>query len=137
MKHNSLTHAMNQQLSREVTTFLRYMLQAASIKGAAQEPVRQMYLAEVADEVAHAQYLANQIRLLGGKPELKPDLSPPPEDVPGMLTHDIEQEQMDVANYVKLAAMAEAAGLFSLKMTMEAQAADEDEHAHEMRRLLG
>ncbi len=40
-------------------------------------------------------------------------------------------------NYVRLAALAEAAGLYSLKMKMEEQAADEDEHGHEMHRLLG
>ncbi len=137
MKHDTLIQAMNQQLNREVTTFLRYMLQAASIKGAAQEPVRQMYLAEVADEVGHAQYLANQIHMLGGTPELKPDLTAPPDGVLAMLAADVEQERIDVANYVKLAAQAEAAGLYSLKMKMEAQAADEDEHAQEMRRLLG
>ncbi len=137
MTHDKLIQDLNQQLNREVTTFLRYMLQAAAIKGAAHEPVRQMYLAEVGDEVGHAQYLANQIRLLGGTPVLKPDLSAPPESVTAMLAADVEQERIDVANYVKLAAQAEAAGFYSLKMKMEEQAADEDEHSHEMRRLLG
>jgi len=42
-----------------------------------------------------------------------------------------------VKNYVKLAELAEKAGFYSLKMQMEEQAADEDEHRHEMRRLLG
>ncbi|MEA3344656.1 MAG: hypothetical protein U9Q78_00155 [Chloroflexota bacterium] len=40
-------------------------------------------------------------------------------------------------NYVRLASLAEQEGLFALKMKMEEQAADEDEHGHEMRRLLG
>lgn len=52
------------------------MLQAASIKGAEKEGVRRMYLAEVADEVGHAQYLANQIVMLGGTPKMYPDLTP-------------------------------------------------------------
>ena len=46
MANEDLIQALNQQLNREVSTFLRYMLQAASIKGATLEPVRQMYLAE-------------------------------------------------------------------------------------------
>ena len=37
-----LIDVLNQQLNREVTTFLRYMLQAASIKGAEYETVRAM-----------------------------------------------------------------------------------------------
>lgn len=137
MKNEELIKSLNHQLNREVTTFLRYMLQSASIKGAQFEPVRAMYLEEVTDEVGHAQYLANQIRMLGGTPVLNPDLTPPPEDVADMLKHDSGEESTDVRNYVRLAEMAEAAGLFSLKMKMEEQAADEDEHGHEMKRLLG
>jgi bacterioferritin len=137
MAHEDLIQALNQQLNREVTTFLRYMLQGASIKGASFETVRQMYLDEVTEEVGHAQYLANQIRMLGGKPVLKPDLSPPPEDVKEMLLRDIAEEKADVQNYARLAGMSESAGLYSLKMQMEQQAADEDEHGYKMKRLLG
>ena len=54
-----------------------------------------------------------------------------------MLRRDSEEESIDVENYVRIAGMAESAGLYSLKMQMEEQAADEDEHGHEMRRLLG
>jgi bacterioferritin len=137
MPTQKLIDVLNQQLNREVTTFLRYMLQAASIKGAEYETVRAMYLEEVADEVAHAQYLANQIVMLGGKPTLTPDLTPPPSDVRRMLENDAKEEAVDVKNYVQLASMAEQEGQFALKMKMEEQAADEDEHSHEMRRLLG
>ena len=66
MATQELVKSLNQQLNREVKTFLRYMLQAASIKGAEHETVRRMYLEEVSDEVGHAQYLANQIAVLGG-----------------------------------------------------------------------
>lgn len=133
----TLAEGLNEQLNREVATFLRYMLQAASIKGAEFEPVRQMYLAEVVDEVGHAQLLANQIVQLGGTPRLEPDLTPPPRDVRAMLEHDAREELRDVKNYVRLAKQAEEQGLFALKVRMEEQAADEDEHGQEMRRLLG
>ncbi len=96
-----------------------------------------MYLSEVADEVGHAQYLANQIAVLGGLPKLQPQLTPPPNDVREMLTRDSQEERTDVANYMALAAIAEQSGLMALKMKMEQQAADEDEHGQEMRRLLG
>jgi bacterioferritin (cytochrome b1) len=133
----ALVQALNDQLNREVGTFLRYLLQAASIKGAQYEQVRQMYLEEVRDEVAHAQYLANQICLFGGTPKLAPDLTPPPSAVQAMLEHDAEAESTDVQNYVQLAALADRAGLVALKLKMEEQAGDEDEHGQEMKRLLG
>lgn len=137
MANQTLIHGLNEQLNREVTTFLRYMIQAATIRGAEAEPVRQMYLEEVLDEVGHAQYLANQISQLGGTPALDPDLSPPPDGVRAMLEADARAEQEDVQNYVELARLAEDEGLVALKMQMEEQAADEDAHGQEMRRLLG
>lgn len=137
MSKENIIKALNDQLNREVSTFLRYMLQAASIKGAEYESVREMYLEEVSDEVNHAQYLANQIEMLGGTPELNPDLTSPPRDVNEMLKNDAEEEIKDVQNYKRLAELAEAEELLSLKMNMEDQGAEEDEHGQEMRRLLG
>jgi bacterioferritin len=137
VSRQDLIDGLNNQLNREVTTFLRYMLQAASIKGAQWQSVREMYQEEVADEVGHAQYLAGQIVMLGEAPVLSPDLSPPPADIVEMLKRDAEEEKKDVANYTKLAALAEEEELPALKMKMEEQAADEDAHGQEMLRLLG
>ncbi|QDT93589.1 ferritin-like domain-containing protein [Gimesia algae] len=137
MASEELIKGLNFALNREVSTFLRYMLQGASIKGAEWEAARQMYLSEVTDEVGHAQYLANKILMLGGTPELKPDLTPPPTDVRTMLKNDIAEEQIDVKGYMELAGLAEKEGLVDLKMKMEDQAADEAGHAEGMQRLLG
>jgi bacterioferritin len=134
---DELIKGLNDALNREVSTFLRYMLQGASIKGAEWESARQMYLSEVPDEMGHAQYLANKIIMLGGVPKLAPDLTPPPSDVREMLQNDIAKEQADVQGYMRLADLADKAGLIDLKMKMEEQAADEAGHGEAMRRLLG
>ncbi len=91
MSNDKLIQGLNNAMNREVTTFLRYMLQAASIKGAEWDSVRKMYQAEVADEVGHAQYLADKIIMLGGTPTLAPDLTPPPSDVRDMLKQDMAE----------------------------------------------
>jgi bacterioferritin len=137
MKNNDLIDGLNHAMNREVSTFLRYLLQAATIKGAEWESVRSMYQEEVSDEVGHAQYLADKIVMLGGVPKLEPDLTPPPADVREMLERDIAEEKVDVEGYMKLAALAEQAGLPDLKMKMEEQAADEAAHAETMTRMLG
>ena len=137
MASKKLIDGLNHALNREVGTFLRYMLQSAKIKGAQWEAVRQMYEGEVADEVGHAMYLANKINMLGGKAILKPDLTPPPDDVVKMLQNDIAEEKKDVEGYMNLAALAEKEGFVELKMKMEEQAADEQGHAMKMQRLLG
>ncbi|MEX0718050.1 MAG: ferritin-like domain-containing protein [Planctomycetaceae bacterium] len=137
MASRELLDGLNEALNREVSTFLRYILQGAMIKGHEWAPARELYLLEVADEVGHAQYLANKIVMLGGTPKLAPDLTPPPADVRQMLEHDMEQERVDVRNYVRLAELADKEGHAELKITMENQAADEARHGEEMERLLG
>jgi bacterioferritin len=137
MANQALIDGLNQQLGREMTTFLRYMAQAAVIGKFEHDSVRKMYLEEVTDEVGHAQYLMNQIVMLGGVPMPEIHFAPPPRDVREMLRCDAEQEQTDVQNYVRLAALAEQEGLYALKLKMEEQAADEDEHGWEMRRAIG
>lgn len=137
MASRELVDGLNVALNREVSTFLRYMLEASMIRGVQWEMVRTMYLSEVQDEVGHAQYLANALARLGETPVLKPDLSPPPKDVREMLARDAEQERVDVEHYMKLARLAERDGLVALKFKMEEQAADEQEHGQEMLRLLG
>jgi bacterioferritin (cytochrome b1) len=67
MSNQELIDGLTEQLNREVSTFLRSMFQAAFIRGAEFDPIRDMYLQEVPDEVEHAQYLANQIRLMEGR----------------------------------------------------------------------
>jgi len=135
--NEQLIEKLNHALNREVSTFLRYLLQASTIKGAQWESVRAMYQTEVTDEVGHAQYLADKIAMLGGTPKLEPDLTPPPAEVTAMLENDIAEEETDVKGYMALADLADEAGMPELKMKMEEQAADEAHHAEEMRRLLG
>jgi bacterioferritin len=137
MANQELMDGLKQQLDREITTFLRYMAEAATIAGFQSEGVREMYLEEVTDEVGHAQYLMHQIVMLGGVPRPELAFSPPPRDVREMLRRDATEEETDVKNYVRLAALAEQEGMYALKLKMEEQAADEDEHVREMRRLLG
>ena len=136
MASQEIINGLNHALNREVSTFLRYMLQSAIIQGAAWESVRAMYGEEVTDEVGHATYLAEKIVMLGGMPKLAPDLTPPPNDPLSMLRHDIEEEQADVNHYLKMAVLAEKAGLIDLKLKMEEQAADEARHGERMRRML-
>jgi bacterioferritin len=137
MNNSELIDGLNHALNREVSTFLRYILQAATIKGAEWNSVRSLYQGEVTDEVGHALYLADKIVMLGGEPKLDPDLTPPPTEVRKMLEQDIAEEKVDVEGYMKLAQLADQAGLPDLKMKMEEQAADEAAHAEVMTRMLG
>lgn len=132
-----LIHDLNVALNREVSTMLRYMLQAAKLEGVEWEPLRSTYESEIQDEMGHARYLSNKIVRLGGTPVLDPDLTPPADDPLEMIARDVKEEHEDVRLYRKLAGKAEAEGLIELQLRMEEQAADEAEHAEELSRLAG
>lgn len=55
MNNAELIDGLNHLVNREVSTFLRYILRAASIKGADQDAVRTLYQSDPADEIGHAQ----------------------------------------------------------------------------------
>jgi len=132
-----LIHELNLALNREVSTMLRYMLQAAKLEGVEWEPLRSTYEDEIEDELSHARYLSNKIVRLGGTPILEPDLTPPADDPLHMVERDVQEEQEDVELYRQLAQKAETEGLIELQLRMEEQAADEARHAEELSRLAG
>lgn len=137
MASQELLQGLNEALNREVSTFLKYMLQVSSIKGAEWASARTLYHSEIPDEMGHAQYLSDKIVMLGGAPKLAPDLTPPPPGPRAMLEADIEQERIDAEHYTRLARLAEEEGLVELKLKLEEIAADEVEHGESMRRLMG
>lgn len=136
MKNSKLINQLNRQFNRNVRALLRYMVEAASTKGAEQETVRQVYLQEVGEKVEHAQSLADQIVALGGIPILKPVPDCPPTTVREMLSRDAAEEHTDEQNCLRLAAEAEQAKLVELQQKLEQQAAANHEHRYEMQCLL-
>jgi bacterioferritin len=134
MANEPLIEGLHEALNRELSTFIRYMLQGSFIRGRKNQSLREMYRDEVGDEIGHAQYLADMIVTLGGTPTVKPDLTPP-ADVDKMIDNDLAKEESDVAHYKKLAALADQRGNVELKMKMEEQAADDSRHADELRQM--
>ncbi len=135
MTNGKIITAMNEALNREISTTVRYLVESSKIQGRQNESLREMYRREITDELGHAQYLADKIVMLGGKVTLAPELGDTPDDIPRMLENDLAAEQQDVANYQKLAKMADEAGDIELKLRMEEQAADESRHAQDLRRM--
>jgi len=137
MSKEALIKGLQEALNREISTATRYLLQGAAIKGRQNEAVRDLYRAEVVDEIGHAQYLADKLAELGVKPLVSGDFSPIPDNVDEMIKNDIAAEEKDIFHYKKLAELAEAAGEIEIKLQMEEQAADESRHSQSLRRLQG
>jgi len=137
MQDGKMIAGLNEALSRELTTVIRYLLEGSMIKGIENQPLRDLYQKEIPDEIGHARYLADKIVMLGGTPTVKIDVPTLPVEVSKMIQADLKAEESDIELYSKLAEMAGHAGDVELRLKMEEQAADEQRHAEALRRLQG
>lgn len=131
-----LIRGLNEDLSGEWGTIMRYTYQAANSFGIGGSELRGIFAEEIQDELGHATFLTDMIVNLGGEPTTTPKPFDKSTEVKTMLQQDLNMEMEDVENYKKHAEMAEGLGEVELKLKLEEIAADEDRHAREIRRLL-
>ena len=134
-KKKELIEGLNRDLAEELGTIVRYVQQAAQARGALGHELRELLLREVADEVRHAQFLADKISILGGVPTVQPAAFEETTDARRMVEIDIAKEKEAVASYVARCKQAEEAGEVGLKIDLENFIADETRHAEELERL--
>ena len=75
MTKDELIEKLNGDLADELGAIIQYTVYAARATGPYRPQLSQFFLAEVADEQLHAQFLANKIVSLGGKPTTVPPRS--------------------------------------------------------------
>lgn len=134
-KMKKLIDGLNNDLAEELGTIVRYIQQAAEARGALGHELRELLTKEVADEIGHAQYLADKISILGGTPTIQPAAFEEATDAARMLEIDLKKEREAVAGYIERCKQAEAAGEVGLKVDLENFIADETRHAEELERL--
>jgi bacterioferritin len=131
-----LIEGLNEDLSGELGTIIRYNWQASKAFGPHGAEVRDLFNEEIPDELGHASYLMDVIVDLGGEPTTQPMDFPKSDSLKDMLELDLNMELQDVDNYTERAKQAEEVGVTELKVRLEEMAADESEHARELRRIL-
>jgi len=136
MSKKELIKMLNQDLSGELGTIIRYNYQASKASGPQALPLRELLRGEIPDELGHATFLSDVIVDMGGEPTLEPQEFKPTENLKQMLEQDIKFELKDVVNYRQHAQAAEALDEIELKLKLEEMAADESEHARELGRVL-
>lgn len=135
MSKRELINGLNEDLSAELGTIIRYIVQSSKAHGPHGAEVRELLSEEVQDELGHASFLADVIVDLGGEPNIEPQPFENSESLSEMLALNIEMEEQDVANYMERARMADEMKNVELKVRLEEMAADEARHARELRRL--
>jgi bacterioferritin len=136
MSQEQLIESLNEDLSAELGTIIRYNYQAGKSYGLMGNQLREMFKSEIKDELGHARFLTDVILDLEGEPVTTPKGFEKPSSLKGMLVLDLKMEEEDVNNYLKHSKEAEELGKVELKMKLEEMAADEAGHARELRRLL-
>jgi bacterioferritin len=131
-----LTKRLNEDLAGELGAIIQYLTYAAKATGPYRPQLAQFFLAEVADEQLHAQYLANKIVALGGEPATVPRPVPAAKTNREMLQAVLEAERKATADYTQRARDAEAFGDKGLAVQLEDMVRDESGHSEETERIL-
>lgn len=136
MDKQTLIDHLNEDLAGELMAITQYITYAAKATGPYRPQLAEFFLAEVADEQAHAQFLANKIVALGGEPATRPRDVPQVNDNHTMLQAVLEAEKGAVADYTQRAQEAEEYGDKGLAVQLEDMVRDETEHMEETERIL-
>ena len=136
MDKQTLIDHLNEDLSGELGAIIQYITYAAKATGPYRPQLAQFFLAEVADEQLHAQFLANKIVALGGEPTTTPRPVPAAANNREMLEAVLAAERQATADYTTRAEQADAFGDKGLAVQLEDMVRDESGHAEETERIL-
>ncbi len=136
MTKQALIEKLNEDLAGELGAIIQYITYAAKATGPFRPQLSQFFLAEVADEQLHAQYLANKIVALGGEPTTTPRSVPSADSNRAMLEAVLEAERRAVSDYSKRAEEAAEFGDKGLVVQLEDMVRDESGHSEETERIL-
>ena len=136
MTKAELIARLNDDLAGELGAIIQYITYAARATGPYRPQLSQFFLAEVADEQLHAQYLANKIVALGGDPTTQARDVPSPPTNRGLLEEVLRAEQEAMEGYVRRAKEADAFGDKGLVVQLEDFVRDESSHVDETERIL-
>ncbi len=136
MDKSVLIERLNQDLAGEFGAMIQYLTYAAKATGPYRPQLSQFFLAEVPDEQAHAQFLANKIVALGGEPTSETRPVPPAGGNREMVQAVLEAERSAIADYTRRAKEAEEFGDKGLVVQLEDIIRDESTHAEETERIL-
>jgi bacterioferritin len=136
MDKQTLVKNLNEDLAGELGAIVQYITYAAKATGPYRPELSKFFLAEVADEQTHAEYLANKVVALGGEPTTKAREVAPAKDNRAMLEAVLKAERRAVADYTQRAKEAEEFGDKGLVVQLEDIINDETGHAEETERML-
>ncbi|HKJ00812.1 MAG TPA: ferritin-like domain-containing protein [Longimicrobiales bacterium] len=136
MNKDTIIRNLNEDLAGELAAMTLYITYAAKATGPYRPQLNSFFLAEVADEQKHAEFLSEKIVALGGEPVTAPREVPEASSNHEMLEAVLAEERRAVGDYTERARQAEELGDKGLAVMLEDMIADETGHAEEVERIL-
>jgi bacterioferritin len=136
MDKKQLIENLNEDLRGEYGAIIQYITYAAQATGPYRPQLSEFFLAEVADEQMHANFLANKVVALGGQPTTEHRPVPEANSNKEMLEEVLKAEKRAVKDYSQRAEEADAFGDKGLVVALEDMVRDEMEHSEETERIL-
>lgn len=136
MDKAKLIEALNGDLANEYQAVLMYTTYAATVSGPHRPALRTFFQAEIPEELAHAQFLADKIASLGGRPVVTPTPVPAAVKPREMLEAVLKAEERAIAGYKERAEQAAAYGDKGLSTHLETMVEDETAHYEETAKIL-
>jgi bacterioferritin len=131
-----LIEGLNKDLAGELAAVIQYTTYAAVANGVHRPTLVNFFQAEIADELVHAQFLANKIATLGGTPTTQPNPVKIGSSNRDLLEEVLKAETEAISGYAERIKQAEEVGDIGLKVQLEDQIRDETNHREETLKLL-
>jgi bacterioferritin len=136
MDKQQLVNALNDDLAGELQAIVQYLTYSAKVTGPYRPQLVSFMQTEIADELGHAQFLADKIAALGGNPTTVAHDVPKADSPKAMLEAILVAERKAVEGYIERAKQADALGDKGLAVQLEDMVRDETSHAEETMMLL-
>lgn len=131
-----LIDGLNHDLAGELGAVIQYTTYSAVANGFERPQLVAFFQQEIADELLHAQFLADKIAALDGTPTTTPEVVTIPPTNRELLEEVLAAEARAIAGYTERIAQAEAVGDIGLKAQLEDIVRDETSHREETEKLL-
>lgn len=131
-----LIKGLNEDLAGEFQSIIMYVTYAATVTGPYRPMLKPFFAGEIAEEMAHAQFLAEKIASYGGTPTTTPREVPIATDPRQMLENVRAAEKQAIADYKRRSEQAAECGDRGLATHLETIVEDETSHYEETEKIL-
>ena len=136
MTKDALIGKLNEDLAGEYQAIIMYTTYAATVTGPHRPALKDFFSAEIPEELAHAQFLADKIASLGGTPVTEPRSVPQTDSPRQMLQNVLEAEKKAITDYKARTQQAADYGDIGLSAHLETIVEDETSHYEETEKML-